>query len=97
MKIKINSVSFHANDKIIDFANDKIKKLGQYSEQVLEARVALKVVKSDTMNNKICEIKLVIPGNDLFARKQCESFEEAILNASDAMKQQLLTWKEKLN
>ena len=95
MKINIQSFSFQANDKLIDFAKDKISKLTQYSGRVMEAQVTLKAVKSATRNSKICEIKLAIPGNDLFASKQCNSFEEAILKSSEALKQQLLTWKEK--
>ena len=95
MKINIQSLSFHANDKLIDFAEDKINKLTQYSGRVMEAQVTLKAVKSATRNSKVCEIKLAIPGNDLFASKRCDSFEEAILKSSEALKQQLLTWKEK--
>src|SRR5687768_15421447 len=95
MKITIQSLSFQANDKLLDFAKDKISKLTQYSGRVMEAQVTLKAVKSATRNSKSCEIKLAIPGNDLFASKQCNSFEEAILKSSEALKQQLLTWKEK--
>jgi putative sigma-54 modulation protein len=93
MKINIQSLSFQANDELIDFAKDKISKLTQYSGRVMEAQVTLKAVKSATRDNKSCEIKLAIPGNDLFASKQCNSFEEAILKSSEALKQQLLTWK----
>ena len=95
MKINIQSLSFHASDKLIDFAGDKINKLSQYSEMVMEAQVILKVDKSGTKNNKFCEIRLPIPGNDLFASKQCHSFEEAILKTVEALKQQLLRWKAK--
>ena len=95
MKINVQSISFQASDKLIDFAKDKISKLTQYSGRLMEANVMLKSVRSATGNNKICEIKLAIPGNDLFASKQCDSFEEAILKSSEALKQQLLTWKEK--
>ena len=94
MKINIQSLSFNASDKLIDFAEDKISKLSQYSGQVMEAQVTLKVIKSAT-SIKVCEIKLAIPGNDLFASKQSNSFEEAILKSTEALKQQLLTWKEK--
>jgi putative sigma-54 modulation protein len=94
MKINIQSLSFNASDKLIDFAEDKISKLSQYSGQVMEAQVTLKAVKSPT-SIKVCEIKLAIPGNDLFASKQSNSFEEAILKSTEALKQQLLTWKEK--
>lgn len=95
MKINIQSPSFHANDKLIDFAEDKVGKLSHYSERIMDAQVLLRVDKSDIRSNKLCEIKLSIPGNDLFASRQCHSFEEAILTAVEALKQQLITWKEK--
>lgn len=88
MKITIRS-PFHVNEKLLDFADDKIRKLMQLSESIVEARVSLRVAKSDTGNNRWCEIKLSMPGNELIASKQCPSFEEAILNTVDALKNQL--------
>lgn len=95
MKINIQSPSFHANDKLIDFTNDKVSKLLQFSERILEAQVVLKINKSDSRSNKSCDIRLSIPGNDLFASRQCPSFEEAVLGSVDALKQQLIGWKER--
>jgi ribosomal subunit interface protein len=95
MKINIQSLPFRANTKLINFTEDKISKLGQYSDQIIQVEVMLKVGKNDVKNNKTCDIKLVIPGNDLFASKKCNSLEGAILKSSEALKQQLLTWKEK--
>ena len=95
MKINIRSLSFQANEKLVDFAEDKISKLGLYSESIIDAQISLRIDKSDTRDNKVCVIKLSIPGNDLFASKKGQSFEEAILKTSEALRQQLLTWKEK--
>lgn len=95
MKINIQSPSFHPSEKLIDFVNDKIEKLFQYSSRIMEARVLLRVDKSEDRANKLCEVRLSIPGNDLFASRQCLSFEEAILETVDALKQQLIAWKEK--
>lgn len=94
MKIIIQSPSFHASDKLIDFAEDKVSKLAQFSDRIIDAQIVLKVDRSDTKNNKLCEIRLSIPGNDLFASKQCASFEEALLTTIEALKQQLTSWKE---
>ena len=93
MKIDIQTLSFQANDKLLDFAEDKLNKLGQYSEQVMEAQMTLRIDRSGTRHNKFCQIRLVIPGYDLFASKQCQSFEEAILKACEALKQQMARWK----
>ncbi len=95
MKITIQSPSFHANDKLIDFANDKVSKLSQFSDRLMEAQVVLKITRAVSRSNKSCDIRVTIPGNDLFASRQCPSFEQAILEAVDALKQQLVNWKER--
>ncbi|MEM8969822.1 MAG: HPF/RaiA family ribosome-associated protein, partial [Bacteroidota bacterium] len=43
----------------------------------------------------IVEIKLNIPGNQLFAKEQSESFEAATDQAVDALRRQLRKYKEK--
>ena len=93
MKMDIQTLSFRANDALIDFAEGKINKLEQYSEKVMEAQMTLKIGRSGTRQNKYCQIRLVIPGYDLFTSKQCEPFEEAILKTSEALKQQMYRWK----
>jgi putative sigma-54 modulation protein len=42
------------------------------------------------------EIKIDVPGGDLFARKQSKTFEESTDLAVDAIKQQVVKHKEKL-
>jgi len=55
------------------------------------------VVKPETANNKIAEVKLSIPGYDyLFSEKQADTFEEAVDNAVDAIRKQLSKVKEKI-
>lgn len=93
MKINIQTLSFLPNKKLLGFAQDKLSKLEQYSYQIMEVQITLKFDRSDTRKNKSCQIKLVIPGNDLFASKQCHSFEQAILKTCEALKQQMLRWK----
>ena len=95
MKTNIQSLSFHANDKLTDFTLDRVNKLAQYSDRIMLADVVLKVVKSESRDNKVCEIRLAIPGNDLFASKRQPTFEEAVATTVEALKQQLVSWKEK--
>ncbi len=66
-----------------------------FSDRIIESRVLLKLDKSDTKENKISEIKLIIPGNDLFASKQAKSFEEATTKAVEALRRQIEEWKTK--
>jgi ribosome-associated translation inhibitor RaiA len=44
MKINIQSLSFHANEKLTDFTVDKVNKLAQYTDRIIQAEVVLKVL-----------------------------------------------------
>ncbi len=97
MNIQVNSVHFTPDQKLIDFVNKKVPKLDTYFEGIIGAEVIMKVVKPETANNKVAEIKLSIPGSDyLFAEKQADSFEEALDLAIDAIRRQLTKHKDKL-
>ena len=95
MKIIIQTPDFKAQPELMDYVNEKVEKLGQFSDRILESRVLLKLDRSDTKDNKISEIKLVIPGNDLFASKQGKSFEEATAKAVEALRSQIEDWKKR--
>ncbi len=96
MNIKINSVHFDADKKLTDFIENKVNKLIQYYDGIISAEVFLKIENTQDLDNKVVEIRLYIPGNDLFAKKQSKSFEEATDNAADALRRQLMKHKEKI-
>ncbi len=96
MNIKINSVKFTTNKKLEDFVNNKVKKLMLYYDDIISAEVFLKIENNQDLNNKVAEIKLEIPGNDLFAKKQTKSFEESTDSAVNALKRQITRHKNKL-
>ena len=45
--------------------------------------------------NKITEIKLTIPGTQLFAKEQCKTFEEATDLAIEGLRKQIEKHKQK--
>ena len=97
MNIKVNSVHFTADQKLIDFVNKKVSKMDTFFEGIINAEVLLKVEKPETANNKISEIKLSLPSADyLFAKKQADTFEEATDMAVEAIRNQLKRHKEKI-
>jgi len=49
----------------------------------------LKLEQDHEQGNKIVDISLRIPGHELFASKQAKTFEEACLEACDALKNQI--------
>ena len=96
MNIRVNAVRFDADTKLVTFIEKKVSKLARYFDDIINAEVFLKVGNTPNLENKIVEIKLDIPGSDLFAQKQTKSFEESTDIAVDALKQQILKHKEKL-
>lgn len=96
MNTKIQSVHFDADKKLLEFIQERVDKLTHYYDGIISSDVILRIDKSSGVDNKIAEIKLLIPGNDLFAKKQCKSFEEAIDSTVDALKTQVKKHKEKM-
>jgi putative sigma-54 modulation protein len=95
MKVNIQSVHFDADQKLIDFIETKIEKLTSQYDKIIETDVTLRLDKATNNENKIAEIRLHVPGNDLYAKRQCKSFEEATDQSVDALKNQIIKHKEK--
>lgn len=95
MKIQLQATDFKPQDELVDFVNEKLGKLDRYADNILEARVTLKLDKSDVRENKVCEVKLAVPGNDLFASRHGKSFEEATADVVEALRKQIEARKEK--
>ncbi|MDD3738188.1 MAG: ribosome-associated translation inhibitor RaiA [Lentimicrobiaceae bacterium] len=96
MDIKINSLHFKTDQKLEVFIQNKVEKLANYYNGVIGADVSLKIANTQTNENKIAEIRLIIPGNDLYVKKQSKTFEESIDKSVDALKRQLTKHKNKL-
>ncbi len=96
MEINIQSVHFTASEQLEAFIQKKVSKLEQYYDGILSAEVSLKVIKPESANNKEAQIKLVVPGSDLFADKTTDSFEQSIDVAVQALEKQLTKFKEKI-
>jgi len=95
MNVQIHSVRFDADKKLIDFVHQKLEKLSQMGEGIVNAEVYLRLDKDQERENKLSEIKVELPGGPLFARKQSKSFEEATDLAVDALKKQITKYKQK--
>jgi putative sigma-54 modulation protein len=96
MKVNINSVHFKTDRKLTDFINDKVGKLSSMYDGVISSDVTLKMENSEAPENKIAEIRLIIRGHDLYAKKQCKTFEEATDIAVEALRRQLKKRKAKI-
>ena len=94
MEIKVQSIHFDADQKLVTFVEERLNKLTQYYDKIIGGDVLLKV-DSQGKENKVAEIKVKISGKDLFAKKQCKSFEEATDEAVEALRKQIRKHKNK--
>jgi len=95
MNISIKSIHFTADRKLEELIQNKISKLTQFHDSIIAADVYLRLEKNQELENKITEIKLDIPGTELFAKKQSNSFEKSTDSTVEALRIQLKKFKEK--
>ncbi|MDN3549773.1 ribosome hibernation-promoting factor, HPF/YfiA family [Mucilaginibacter aquaedulcis] len=95
MKITVQSIHFTADRKLLDFIQKKVDKLDTFYDQIVSGEVYLKLENVEDEANKITEIKLLLPGNQIFAKEQCKSFEEATDLAVECLRKQIEKHKQK--
>ncbi len=91
----MQSVGFKADSKLEAFINQKLKKLEKLENSITAYDVKLNVDKASNKENKVVEVKMQVPGSELFAKKQSKTFEEAADLVADALRSQILKYKEK--
>lgn len=96
MTIRIESIHFTADQKLIEFIQKKLDKLDQYHDRVIDAHVILKLENSGRVRDKIVEVKLDVPGDLIIATESHKTFEAAIDQVSDVLKRQLIKYKERV-
>jgi putative sigma-54 modulation protein len=96
MDIKVNSVNFTPDKKLVSFVNDKVKKLQLFYDNITAGEVFLKLDKDQEKENKQAIIKILLPGKELLAKKQCKTFEEATDLACEALSKQVQKHKGKI-
>ncbi|WP_118196749.1 HPF/RaiA family ribosome-associated protein [Albibacterium indicum] len=97
MNITVQSIHFDADRKLIDFIQRKASKLTQFYDQLLDGVCYLKLENGESEANKIAEFKINIPGNQLFAKGQAKSFEEATDLAVESLRRQINKQKTREN
>lgn len=96
MKVNVHAVNFNVDKKLVDFVEEKMKKLEKYYDKVVSSDVFLKVEKTSDKENKIVEVKIIVPGDEFIVKKQCKTFEEGIELSTESLERLLLKRKEKL-
>ena len=93
--MRIESIHFDADRKLLDFIERKMAKLDQIYERIIEAHIILKLENSGRIKNKIAEVKLAVPGDVLMAKATNRTFEAAMDEVLNVLKRQLIRHKER--
>ncbi len=94
--IIIQSLGFKAGESLENHIREKMNKLTP-NEQIVGANVALFFGANKTTPDTFCEIRLMIPGNDLFVKESAtDDFYAAVDSAVNKLQGILRKEKEKL-
>ena len=96
MDIIIQSLGFTASDNLKSFVEEELGKLIHKNDMIIRANVTLYKVSDSIPENNFCEIRLEVPGPDLFAKRSSDRFEQAVIDTVDVLRTQLRKMKEKL-
>ena len=95
MRVHVQSVNFNADVKLVQFIETKVDNLERFYDRIIDAEVFLKVENTSEKENKIAEIRVKVPGDELIVKKQCKTFEECVDLGTDSLRRQLRKKKEK--
>ena len=93
MEIRIKSLKFDADQKLLDYVEKKVAKLSRFSDHLDEVDVTLSLLNEP--DNKEVKIQTRTYGQDLLIERSASTFEDAITVAVDLMKEKIVRTKEK--
>lgn len=96
MKVNVHAVNFNVDRKLIGYVQEKLDKLDKYYDRVVCSDVFFKLDNTSAKINKIAELKVSVPGDEFVVKKQCKTFEEAVMLAADSMERLLVKRKQKV-
>ncbi len=95
MEISIKSLKFDADQKLVAFVEKKVSKLEKFHDHVTDVLVTMTLLHEP--ENKNVKIQIHIPGDELIVERNAKTFEDAVTECADAMKERLTRAKEKRN
>ena len=96
MNVKIQTVRFNADEKLVLYINQKLEKLKIFNDRIVEVDVFLKLDNViHTIKDKIAEIRIHVPRHEFFVKSTSKSFEESFDEAFDSIVNQIKRKKQK--
>jgi len=96
MDIIIKSINFKASNALETFVKEKVGKLFNHGNDIIRANVILRKGENGSVENKQCQINLMIPGNDHIVKKKTGLYEKSVLKAVEVLQKILRRKKTEL-
>ena len=93
MEIRVQSIKFNADQKLLDFIDKKFSRIEKFYDAVTGVDVALSLLPDH--ENKNVKVQVAIPGNTIVVEKNAKTFEDAVVDCADILKEKLVKEKEK--
>jgi len=96
MDVKIQTVRFDGDEKLLDLVRKKLEKLNTFHDRITKVDVFLKLDNVvHTLKDKIVELRVHVPKHDFFVKASSKSFEESFDSAFLSIVNQLKRKKQK--
>ncbi|HSJ11321.1 MAG TPA: ribosome-associated translation inhibitor RaiA [Gillisia sp.] len=89
MTINIQYVKMPFSESMTEYVIEKLNKLGERYQWIVQAKVFFKRENDPSGNGKICEIELSMPGPNVFASSRENNFELAAKETTLEIERQL--------
>ena len=93
MDIIIQSLGFNAGNSLESFIKEKLGTLK--GDRIVRANVTLFLGPAGSTENEYCEIRLEVPGNDHFVKKNSPHFETSVAECVEILSQMLRQSKDR--
>ena len=91
----IEPVNFNASQELIDNVGSIFDKLSKFNDRIISLDIYLKSLTETPTRDKKVEVRVFLPGKDIFVEQQAETFKSAAQQAYDRLKILLIKEKEK--
>ncbi len=97
MMLNIQTMKFDADAKLLEHIKRKVEKLNTFHDRIIKVEVYLKLDNVvHQIKDKIAEIRISLPRQEVFVKSTSKSFEESFDHAMESASTQLVRKKEKL-
>lgn len=93
MLITTQTVHFEADPQLLSFVEKKIGKIRNVERRIISAEVSLRTENNGQIHDKIVEVKLHMPGTQLYTRQVAKQFEAAVEKSVDTLRSQIIRYK----